>query len=96
MRASIIIILAVAAGIIVATPRTRNYSHFVKLRGKMKAIDSFKPTAIGTSINFGKRQSIVDPPKMTKHEQILFTLLRFFPQGYVYCTFIKWFFTYCY
>ncbi|KOC60286.1 hypothetical protein WH47_08658 [Habropoda laboriosa] len=81
MRASIIIILAFATGIVVAASRNRNYSRFVKHHAKPREIRGFLPDRTGTAYGFGKRQSIIDVPKVNKHERILSTFLRYFPQG---------------
>ncbi|XP_031830709.1 allatotropin [Nomia melanderi] len=81
MRASIIIILAFAAGMIVATPRNRNYSQFVIHPARLRVIRGFKPSRLSTAYGFGKRQSTDDLSKINKNERILFTLLRYFPQG---------------
>lgn len=89
MRASIIIILAFAAGMIVATPRNRNYSHFVVHPARLRVIRGFKPPLLSTAYGFGKRQSSDDLPKINKNERILFTLLRYFPQGCVYYDLIE-------
>ncbi|XP_076668758.1 uncharacterized protein LOC143369135 isoform X2 [Andrena cerasifolii] len=69
MRASIIIVLVFAAGIAVAISENHHYSEF-----------SPHPST-GTAYLYGKRQSVVDAPMMNEHEQILSTLLRYFPQG---------------
>ncbi|CAK9801428.1 hypothetical protein ANTQUA_LOCUS2838 [Anthophora quadrimaculata] len=81
MRASIIIILAFATGIVVATSRNRNYSHFVKHHARPRVIRGFQPPSMSTAYGFGKRQSIIDVPKVNKQERILSTFLRYFPQG---------------
>ena len=84
MRASVIVVLVLAAGIVVAASKSHNYSHFVKYHARPRVIRGYKPNHISTAIGYGKRQSAVDAPKMNKHERILSTLLRYFPQGYVY------------
>ncbi|KZC05128.1 PREDICTED: allatotropin-like [Dufourea novaeangliae] len=81
MRASIIIVLAFATGLIVATSQNHNYSHFVKHPARPRVIRGFIPEFMSTAYGFGKRQSTADISKMNKHERILFTLLRYFPQG---------------
>ncbi|KOX68025.1 hypothetical protein WN51_07321 [Melipona quadrifasciata] len=80
MRATIIIVLAFATGIVVATSRNRNYSHFVKHPARPRVIRGFKPEYMSTAYGFGKRQSIIDVPKINRQERILSTLLRYFPQ----------------
>lgn len=84
MRATIIIVLAFATGIVVATSRNRNYSHFVKHPARPRVIRGFKPEYMSTAYGFGKRQSIIDVPKINRQERILFTFLRYFPQRYIY------------
>ncbi|XP_076384798.1 allatotropin [Megalopta genalis] len=82
MRPTIIIILVFAAGMIAATPRHRNYSHFVKHSVRPeRVIRGFKPVVMSTAYGFGKRQSSADISNINKNERILFTLLRYFPQG---------------
>ncbi|XP_033193530.2 allatotropin isoform X2 [Bombus vancouverensis nearcticus] len=81
MRASVIIVLAFATGIVVATSRNHNYSHFVKHHARPRVIRGFKPEYMSTAYGFGKRQSTIDVPKLNKQERILSTLLRYFPQG---------------
>ncbi|CAL7943692.1 unnamed protein product [Xylocopa violacea] len=81
MRVGIIVILAFAIGIVMATSRNRNYSHFGKHQARSRVARGFIPPQMGTAYGFGKRQSTVDVPKINKHEQILSTLLRYFPQG---------------
>ncbi|XP_076659184.1 allatotropin [Halictus rubicundus] len=81
MRPAIIIILAFAAGMIAATPRHRNFSHFVKHTARPRVIRGFKPVIMSTAYGFGKRQSTADVSNTNKNERILFTLLRYFPQG---------------
>ncbi|XP_006562922.1 allatotropin-like [Apis mellifera] len=80
MRTSVIIILAFATGIVIATSRNYNYSHFIKHAGP-RVIRGFKPEYISTAYGFGKRQNIIDIPKINKNERILSILLRYFPQG---------------
>ena len=88
MRTSVIIILAFATGIVIATSRNYNYSHFIKHAGP-RVIRGFKPEYISTAYGFGKRQNIIDIPKINKNERILSILLRYFPQGYIFNYFIN-------
>ncbi|XP_012339021.1 allatotropin-like [Apis florea] len=81
MRTSIIIVLAFAIGIVIATSRNHNYSHFIKHHAGPRVIRGFKPEYISTAYGFGKRQNIIDVPKINKNERILSILLRYFPQG---------------
>ncbi|XP_076753124.1 allatotropin [Xylocopa sonorina] len=82
MRVGIVVILAFAIGIVMATSRNRNYSHFGKYQARSRVVRGFIPRQTGIAVGFGKRQSnIVNVPKVDRHEQILSTLLRFFPQG---------------
>ncbi|XP_017883805.1 allatotropin-like [Ceratina calcarata] len=81
MRVSIIIILAFATGVIVATTRNHNFSNFVKHHARPRVIRGFIPEHMSTAYGFGKRQSSMDASKVDKNERILSTLLRYFPQG---------------
>ncbi|XP_076303089.1 allatotropin [Lasioglossum baleicum] len=81
MRASIVIVLAFVSGIVIATSKNHNHSHFVKTHARPRVIRGFKPEYMSTAYGFGKRQSVVEVPKINKHERILATLLRYFPQG---------------
>ena len=69
MRASIIIVLAFATGIVVVTSEKQEFSQFSP------------HDTTGTGYLYGKRRSVVDVPMMNEHERILSTLLRYFPQG---------------
>ncbi|XP_012143131.1 allatotropin [Megachile rotundata] len=81
MRASIIVVLAFATGIVVVSSKNHNYSHFVKHHARPRVIRGFKPEYMSTAYGFGKRQSIVDVPKFNKRERLLSMLLQYFPQG---------------
>lgn len=89
MRTSIIIVLAFAIGTVIATSRNHNYSHFIKHHAGPRVIRGFKPEYISTAYGFGKRQNIIDVPKINKNERILSILLRYFPQGYIFNYFIN-------
>ena len=79
MRASIIIVLVFAAGIVVATSENHNYWHGVKYHERPRVVR--EAARYQGAQYFGKRQSVVDAPMMNEHERILSTLLRYFPQG---------------
>ncbi|XP_053979140.1 uncharacterized protein LOC128896108 [Hylaeus anthracinus] len=85
MRASIIVILAFAAEMIVVVATSRNHNYFnVPKQPKYsehRIIRTIAPPESQTSYGYGKRQSFVDAPEMTKHGRILSTLLEYFPQG---------------
>ncbi|XP_034183578.1 allatotropin [Osmia lignaria lignaria] len=82
MRASIIVVLAFATGIVVVSSRNHNYSHFVKHHARPRVIRGFKPEYMSTAYGFGKRQSTADVPKLNKRERMLSILLQYFPQGF--------------
>ncbi|XP_076247045.1 allatotropin [Calliopsis andreniformis] len=81
MRASLIIVLALAVGIIAESSKNHNYSHLIKHHARPRVTRRFIPEYTAIAYGFGKRQSVMDSPKMNKQERYLSTILQHFPQG---------------